>query len=74
MDDSVLQVDEGGDTFISTTILKYGFPMHSDGFKNHQFLLVATFVILNFISLFYFNNFVWSPDINYYELYNAETF
>ena len=31
LDDSVLQVDEGGDTFISTTILKYGFPMHSDG-------------------------------------------
>jgi len=31
LDDSVLQVDEGGDTFISTTILKHGFPMHSDG-------------------------------------------
>jgi len=31
LDDSVLQVDEGADTFISTTILKYGFPMHSDG-------------------------------------------
>jgi len=31
LDDSALQVDEGGDTFISTTILKYGFPMHSDG-------------------------------------------
>ncbi len=31
LDDNVLQVDEGGDTFISTTILKYGFPMHSDG-------------------------------------------
>ncbi len=29
--DSVLQVDEGGDTFVSTTILKYGVPMHSDG-------------------------------------------
>ena len=34
LDDSVLQVDEGGDTFISTTILKYGLPMHSDGL-NH---------------------------------------
>jgi len=31
LDDSVLQVDEGADTFISTTILKYGIPMHSDG-------------------------------------------
>ncbi len=30
LDDSVLQVDEGADTFISTTILKYGLPMHSD--------------------------------------------
>ena len=29
--DSVLQVDEGMDTFISTTILKFGYPMHSDG-------------------------------------------
>ena len=29
--DSVLQVDEGMDTFISTTILKFGFPVHSDG-------------------------------------------
>ena len=29
--DGALQVDEGGDTFISTTILKYGVPMHSDG-------------------------------------------
>ena len=34
LDDSVLQVDEGADTFISTTILKHGLPMHSDGF-NH---------------------------------------
>ena len=32
--DSALQVDEGEDTFISTTILKYGFPKHSDG-VNH---------------------------------------
>ena len=31
LDDSVLQVDEGADTFISTTILKHGLPMHSDG-------------------------------------------
>ncbi|MCH8312533.1 MAG: glycosyltransferase family 39 protein [Nitrospinae bacterium] len=29
--DGSLQVDEGMDTFISTTILKYGVPMHSDG-------------------------------------------
>jgi len=34
LDDSVLQVDEGADTFISTTILKYGVPTHSDGL-NH---------------------------------------
>ena len=31
LDDSVLQMDEGADTFISNTILKYGYPMHSDG-------------------------------------------
>ena len=30
--------------------LTLAYLMHSDGFKNHQFLLVATFVILNFIS------------------------
>ena len=35
IDDSVLQVDEGADTFISTTILKHGLPMHSDGL-NHS--------------------------------------
>ena len=35
LDDSVLQADEGADTFISTTILKYGLPMHSDGL-NHS--------------------------------------
>ncbi|GJL79444.1 MAG: hypothetical protein NPINA01_24330 [Nitrospinaceae bacterium] len=29
--DGTLQVDEGMDTFISTTIQKYGLPMHSDG-------------------------------------------
>jgi hypothetical protein len=34
LDDSVLQVDEGADTFVSTTILKHGLPMHSDG-SNH---------------------------------------
>ena len=34
LDDSVLQLDEGADTFVSTTILKYGLPMHSDGL-NH---------------------------------------
>lgn len=29
--DGSMQVDEGMDTFVSTTILKYGVPMHSDG-------------------------------------------
>jgi len=29
--DGALQVDEGMDTFVSTTILKYGVPRHSDG-------------------------------------------
>ena len=28
--DHVLQVDEGNDTFISTNLLKFGFPRHSD--------------------------------------------
>jgi hypothetical protein len=31
LDDTVLQLDEGADTFVSTTILKYGYPKHSDG-------------------------------------------
>jgi len=31
LSDSVLQIDEGMDTFISTTILKFEFPLHSDG-------------------------------------------
>lgn len=31
LDNGSLQVDEGMDTFVSTTILKYGVPMHSDG-------------------------------------------
>jgi hypothetical protein len=34
LSDSVLQVDEGADTFISTTILKFGLPMHSDGINS----------------------------------------
>ncbi len=54
--------------------LTLAYLMHSDGYKNHQFLLIIIFAILNFISLFYFNNFVWAPDTNYYELYNAESF
>ncbi len=29
--DGALQVDEGMDTFVSTTILKYGVPMHTNG-------------------------------------------
>ncbi len=32
--DQALQVDEGSDTLVSTTILKYGVPRHSDG-VNH---------------------------------------
>ncbi len=31
LDDTVLQNDEGADTFISSTILEYGYPKHSDG-------------------------------------------
>ena len=53
--------------------LTLAYLMHSDGSKNHQFLLVATFTILNFISLFYFNNFVWLPDSNFYFLNDAHT-
>lgn len=32
--DSVLQVDEGADTFVASTILKYGLPHHSDGINS----------------------------------------
>ncbi len=42
LDDSVLQVDEGADTFVSTTILKHGLPMHSDGL-NHTMLYADIF-------------------------------
>ncbi|QPJ65017.1 MAG: hypothetical protein G3M78_06285 [Candidatus Nitrohelix vancouverensis] len=31
LSDSALQVDEGGDTFVSATILEHGVPVHSDG-------------------------------------------
>ena len=31
LSNSVLQVDEGADTFVSSTILKYGIPYHDDG-------------------------------------------
>lgn len=31
---SALQVDEGADTFISTTLLKFHFPRHSDGINS----------------------------------------
>ena len=31
LDDTVLQLDEGADTLVSTTILKYGYPKHTDG-------------------------------------------
>lgn len=54
--------------------LTLAYLMHSGAMKNHQFLLVVLFSILNFISLFYFNNFIWHPDSNYYFLYDAETF
>ncbi|SVC93088.1 uncharacterized protein METZ01_LOCUS345942, partial [marine metagenome] len=30
LSNSVLQVDEGADTFVSSTILKYGAPYHQD--------------------------------------------
>jgi len=30
LSNSALQLDEGADTFISSTILKYGFPYHQD--------------------------------------------
>ena len=30
LSDAALQTDEGGDTYISSTILKYGFPYHQD--------------------------------------------
>jgi hypothetical protein len=66
LDDSVLQVDEGADTFISTTILKYGLPMHSDGL-NHTMLYADIFdglfvyrtwipYFLQSISLHFFGN------------------
>ena len=42
LDDSVLQIDEGADTFVSTTILKSGVPMHSDG-VNHTMLYADLF-------------------------------
>jgi len=42
LDDSVLQVDEGADTFVSSTILKHGLPMHSDGL-NHTMLYADIF-------------------------------
>ena len=31
LNNSALQVDEGADTFVSSTILKYGLPKHQDG-------------------------------------------
>lgn len=34
LSDSALQVDEGADTFVSTTILKYNVPKHSDGLNS----------------------------------------
>jgi 4-amino-4-deoxy-L-arabinose transferase-like glycosyltransferase len=66
LDDSVLQVDEGADTFVSTTILKYGLPMHSDGL-NHTMpyadIFDGVFVYrtwipyyLQSISLYFFGN------------------
>lgn len=34
LDDSVLQADEGTDTFVTATLLKFGYPRHTDGI-NH---------------------------------------
>ena len=34
LDNSALQLDEGSDTFISTTLLKFHFPRHSDGINS----------------------------------------
>ncbi len=42
LDDSVLQVDEGADTLVSSSILKHGLPMHSDGL-NHTMLYADIF-------------------------------
>ena len=66
LDDSVLQVDEGADTFVATTILKYGLPMHSDGL-NHTMpyadifdgvFIYRTWIpyYLQSISLYFFGN------------------
>ena len=66
LDDSVLQIDEGADTFVSTTILKYGLPLHSDGL-NHTMpyadIFDGVFVYrtwipyyLQSISLYFFGN------------------
>jgi hypothetical protein len=66
LDDSVLQVDEGADTFVSTTISKHGLPMHSDG-VNHTMLYADIFdgvfvyrtwipYYLQSISLYFFGN------------------
>jgi len=53
--DNLLQVDEGNDTFISTNILKFGFPTHSDG-VNHTMLWASSHDGL----------FVYRPWIPYY--------
>ena len=34
LNNSALQVDEGADTFVSSTILKYGLPNHQDGINS----------------------------------------
>ena len=53
--DNLLQVDEGNDTFISTNILKFGLPTHSDG-VNHTMLWASSHDGL----------FVYRPWIPYY--------
>ena len=55
LDDSVLQIDEGADTFITTTILKFGLPMHSDG-VNYSMMFADVYDGL----------FVYRPWVSYY--------
>ena len=55
LDGSVLQIDEGADTLITTTILKYGLPMHSDGMNSSMMFADV-----------YDGLFVYRPWVSYY--------
>lgn len=55
LSDSVLQIDEGMDTFITTTLLKFGFPMHSDGINSSMLFADV-----------YDGLFVYRPWVSYY--------